>query len=346
MSKINLLTMHYGISYGAALQTYATCKVLKQLGHNVTIINLQDKKTTLLSSLKKWRFNRFYNKYYPPMTKLMSEPRIELMPEADYYMVGSDQVWNPDITKKQLLNYFLNFVPPGCNRISYASSFGKSKWINFFSETEIRNIEVELKKFNALSVRESDGVAICKNYFGIDATQVLDPTLILEDYSELIGNTKNRNEIVCFFIGFKKNKESFLNIVNYVKNELNIPATYLDATFFTKEFNNHCIMPGPDSWLQRLNGSKFIITSSYHGLAFALIFRKPFLVLQADPLKVIRLKSLLNLLNLEDRLVLDANELKNKKELLNTAIDYNHVQNVLDSEKNKSFKFLKDQLLN
>jgi hypothetical protein len=341
MAKINLLTMHYGTSYGAAMQTYATCRILRDIGHKVTIINLQEKKRSNIKALlKKQRFERFYKKHYPAISSRMFEPNIEMLPEADFYLVGSDQVWNPDITKSLLNNYFLDFVPEGIKRISYASSFGKDKWNQYVSKDDIKNISNELNKFASVSVREKSGVDICDNILGIKSTQVLDPTLLFDDYNELIENPHTSNEMSCFFIGFKSNRDFFTSVVESVKSKLGLKASYLDATTVSRTFEKHYFSPSPNKWITNLYNSKFIITSSFHGLAFALIFRKPFIVLKADPLKVIRLKSLLKLIGLEYRLIENIEDFESKHNLLKEPINFTEVFQKIDIERNTSMEFL------
>lgn len=195
MASINLLTMHYSLNNGAVLQTFATCQVLKQLGHKVVIINFQDKGRLrkfyggfrgVFFTIKQILFNRFRKEYFAPMTLKMNEIDANKIPEADVYIVGSDQVWNQNITGQYLLHYFLDFAPVFAKKISFASSFGSDEFIAS-PDLKCKSIDL-LRNFNSISVREESGVTICKS-FGIDAVEVLDPTLLLDHY-ELLFNIK------------------------------------------------------------------------------------------------------------------------------------------------------------
>lgn len=136
MAKINLLTIHWGKCYGAVMQTYATCKLLEESGHEVHVINLihpSTKKT--YKRLRKWvdlfrefQFYLFKKKYFSNLTSKSYEILYNKLPSADYYAVGSDQVWNKDITDPFYLDYYLHFVPNRIKRISLSSSFGKTEW--------------------------------------------------------------------------------------------------------------------------------------------------------------------------------------------------------------------------
>ncbi len=114
--RIGLLTFHYSMNYGAIMQTYATCRALQELGHDVTIIDFRqpEKKTnrSLLFYYKTKAFDRFTQKHYPRMTKTCYtlDDVIDNSRNFDCLVVGSDQTWNPHITKDKRLIYFFPFA--------------------------------------------------------------------------------------------------------------------------------------------------------------------------------------------------------------------------------------------
>ncbi len=350
MAKINLLTIHYSTSCGAIMQTYATCRMLEELGHEVAIINLQKKKgrtlKVLFSFLKYFNFERFRRKYLPVRTPRMYIPDLSMIPEADYFLVGSDQVWNPLLMGDSLIYNFLSFVPDGIPRISYASSFGLSDIRPFLTINLLHSLKRELTKFKSVSVREDSGVNICKHLLGKEATQVLDPTLLLPDYSDLTGNPKEQDEIACFFIGLKNNKEAIVSIIRLLKKELNSPVTYLEATSLIKGVDKYYFAPfmSPVKWLKVMKRAKFILTSSFHGVAFALVFRKQFLVFNSNEQRIGRISSLLRILHLEDRMVANATDLKQRKAIIHEAIDYDSVYSILNEKQIESIDYLKKSL--
>lgn len=350
MAKINLLTIHYSTSYGAIMQTYATCRILKELGHEVTIINLTKKRKktlkTFLFMVKHFHFERFRKTYLPVRTKEMYVPDMSLIPKADYYLVGSDQVWNPQLMGHFLLHNFLSFVPQGIPRISYASSFGLHAPGSFLDANLLRSIKNELGKFKSVAVREDSGVAICKQLFEKESVQVLDPTLLLSDYSSLTGNIQERNEIACFFIGLKNNKKEFASVIRFLKQELNYSVTYLDATTWLKGVDKYYFAPfmSPIKWLKVMKRAKLILTSSFHGVAFALLFRKQFLVLNSNSQLLGRITSLLEVLHLENRLLKNTEDLKQCKSIIEETIDYNFVYFILKEKQIDSIRYLKTNL--
>ena len=340
MARINLLTIHWGCSYGGTMQTYATVKTLQGLGHKVKVINLVHPKTkfknkyrtktSLNNLIREFQFYLFRKFYIGHFTKKMYSIKSRLIPECDYTIVGSDQVWNSDITSTLKMSYFLDFETRS-TKLSYASSFGKSTW----KEEPAITSEVHkcLSSFKAISVRETTGVDICQNIFGVKATLLLDPTLIHANFDRLVKK-KPIHEVFPFLL--KKNAETN-SICQLVSKELGLPL-------YSSNRYRQIFRRSPREWLNRIKNSDFIITDSFHGLAFSLLFHKHFIVLCANEQKFVRLKSLLNLLHLENRFIKSFNDLTKRESIINEKINYMAVDEILDIERQKAISFLKTYL--
>lgn len=341
MAKINLLTIHWGNSYGGTMQTYATKKILESLNHEVKVINLVHPKfkNELLLALHKSKalfimtcwFYLFRMKYHFNLTRRMYGINVKYLPKCDYCIVGCDQVWNRDITSNINKSYFLDFdknVP----KVSLASSFGKGCW----NEDEEYTLWVrkQLKSFKAISVREDSGVKICQNIFGVNAIQLIDPTIAWGKYDSIIKDKSVFHQVYPFLL--VKNSETSL-ICNKVSEYLNLPL-YLPTGV------RHFLFQSPKEWLRRMKNSDFIVTDSFHGLAFCLIFHKRFIVLCANVDKFTRLMSLLRLVHLEERYVKDINYLDEHIEILNKRIDYTFVDRIFESEREKYINFIKENI--
>jgi hypothetical protein len=347
MAKINLITIHWGESYGAIAQTYASLKILRSLGHEVTLINLVDEKfnarykkiSTFFSLIKIIRFWMFKAKYFKPMTKLMFKIDKSKIPSADYTIVGSDQVWNRDITQSLSMSYFLDFVPDNCKRLSLSSSFSKSFWSE--SDEYTNKVRDELNKFIAISVREKSGIDICKENFNVNAIQLLDPTLMLNDYSEIIGNRNStRNEIVLFRFIYS---DLFNQVADFMSKKIEMPYKHLaHATIY--EFNKRRCSNSPSLWMKNIASSSFVITDSFHGVVFAIIFKKRFVALKAIEDRFERIESLLNLLSLSERIILSFDYLQENYDNLIKPIDYEKVEEILKSKRDDYFSFLKEYI--
>lgn len=334
MAKINLLTIQFNKSYGAVMQTYATCKLLENAGHEVTVINLQNKgKKSFVSRLKHvtklvndYQFWSFRHTYFSKLTSKGYCINDIKIPDADYTIVGSDQVWNRDITGKFGLSFFLDFVPDYQKRISFSSSFGKGEWEE--DSVYTNKVKDELVKFHKVSVREDSGVIILKDKFGIDAYQIQDPTLCLGDFDKFVKTDKSVNQVFPFLFGNASNKD-----VELIANELRLPL--FKHSWYSFHFKN-----GPINWLNNIKRSKFIVTNSFHGLALSIIFHKNFFVFCADKKKFTRIQSLLTLLGLEERFVKSFEDFKMRKDELTADIDYTHVDEILSKERKKCKEFI------
>lgn len=335
--KVNLLTIHWGNSYGGIMQTYSTYRLLENLGYDVTLINLIHSRSYSKNQwyklwlIRNFKFSRFIKTYMPNRTIEMNNIDMSQIPKADCTIVGSDQVWNRDITTYLGLAYFLNFVSG--RRISFASSFGKEKWVedNNYSES----VRTELSKFNALSVREKSGQEICKSVFSKEAALVLDPTLVLGYFPEP-KNVGKRKSLGVFEFILEKTQDS-REIVDYVSKTLK-KNVYRMGPYRAR------VQGGPIDWIGCIKNASFVITSSFHGLAFAILFQKDFIVVCSDKKKFTRLSSLLDLLGLNDRFVNSAEDIKRRKEILFKRIDYQCVDAILAEERLKSIQFLKTNI--
>jgi len=334
MAKINLLTIHWGNCYGAVFQTYATCKMLEELGHEVTVINLIHKKardrfkhlkeyTNLLAHYQFWRFKKTY---FPKMTNKMFVLDKQLLPDADYTIIGSDQVWNRDITSYQALNYFGDFADN--KLVALSSSFGRKTWTEDRQYT--MGVKSLLERFEAISVREDSAVEILMNQFNLHAIQLIDPTLAYGKFLPLIMQGKKNNTIFCFTYN---NTDEVSQIKQAVANELNLKL-YAE-NFFTRRLKS-----SPIDWLNNIYSSEFVITDSFHGVAFCLIYKKNFVVLCANKEKFTRLESLLKKVNLQNRVIQSLEDLQQRKDMLYEKVDYTKVYEILEHEREKYKGFM------
>lgn len=337
MAKINLLTIHYGKCYGAVMQTYATCRLLEEAGHSVNVINLINPiqkgnwKTLKYwkDSIREFQFWCFKKKYFSKLTNKAYNINDIVMPASDLTIVGSDQVWNRDITANFGNAFYLDFAK-GQIKIALSSSFGKELWEEDLEYTN--EVAKLLSQFKAISVRESSGVKIIKDVFKLDAVNLLDPTLGYANFKDLVSKNKELHQVFPFLL---LNDEQAKEKAQHIANELNLPLfrhTRLSVTFLN----------GPIHWLNRIKNSDYIITDSFHGLALSIIFNKQFFVFCASEKKFTRLRSLLKLLSLEDRYIESIDDFNRKKEFLLKPIDYTKVNAILNLEQELYRAFIKE----
>ena len=350
MARINLLTIQWGESYGAILQTYATCKILEEQGHEVTIINLLDSayvnrfkriRTYISFNIVKIiRFELFKRRYFPLRTKAMNIINPKLIPQADYVVVGSDQVWNREITKASALSFFLDFVPPSVKRVSLASSFGKAFW-NDSSQFTLQ-VRDEIHKFHAVSVREQSGVRICRDVFQVDAMQLVDPTIALKDFSSLFSNNiVMHNDITCFiFI----QSELFNYVSDFISTKLGSPVRHIG--YFTKQsYGIKKACSSPLDFIKNIAGASFVISDSFHGIVFSILFKKQFIVLRAIEDRFERISALMRMLELEHRIVLSKEDIEKNSKVILEEIDYTKVESILEIKRHEYYTFVQKNII-
>lgn len=315
MKKIAVITQHLLNNYGGILQNFALQRVLKRLGYDIMTIdylrtiNLPFRyylrscvKSIMLFFIpgKRRKFlKRSYKGVRPIWANSFVSKWICLSPKCYKYkkeqlirfegvIVGSDQVWRPKFNH-YIEDMYLRFAEDlPIKRIAYAASFGVDTWE--YTPEQTRVCSELAKKFNAISVREKSGVVLCKEYLGVDATWVLDPTLLLtkEDYLPVCEEVPACNE-------------KFIAVYVLDENE-EVTATYeMEAAargFGVKKFSagSDAALTIPE-WIAMFRDASYVVTDSFHGTVFSIIFGKEFKCIYNKGRGAARFESLLNLYN-------------------------------------------------
>lgn len=346
--KISLLTFSKESNFGANLQCYALCKTLQNMGHRVDIIDIQIPKIffswyTILLQIPQdflfFLFRKTYLDFFTRKYKTISELR-EGQHKSDLYIVGSDQVWNPDITKRlDSLVYFFSFLPDSVRRISYAASFGTESWQAPALTDEVKML---LHKFKAVGVREQTGVAICKDTFGIDARLVVDPTLLLSSYDNICGKynpQRETNELVYFT--FIRNKAEQRVIAEFAKTN-KMQAMALRSNRPISGFKSRVYLSVAE-WLNSIRYAKLVVTFSFHCMVFCILFHKKFVAVSAKAGRATRQEGLLELLGMSDHFCRESSELYRTMEHVNNKdIDYAVIDKKVKEIREDSLDFLKE----
>lgn len=347
--NIGILTFHGESNYGAFLQTFALSEVLKSLGYNVVIIDFRLPKISkgfvkdLFKSIlvNKRIFDSARGSFIELTTECYSNSS-ELkakFPVQDLYIVGSDQVWNEEITKEVRDTYFFDFLPDNKKRIAYAASFGAEEWL--YNEQDTAEIKTLLDKFYAISVREKSAVQYCKEKLGLNVLQVLDPTLLLGDYSRIAGkNIPEMNNLVCF--KFEKD-ESFFEFAKKLGKKSDKRVVFLNNNRPVKKVKS-IYFPTIKKWLETIGGASLVVTDSFHGLCFSILYQRQFIVIPGNKGRFIRLYSLLELLGLTSRVFYSYEEVF-ETDKWRDSIDYVAVYDKLKKERLNSINFLQRCIL-
>lgn len=344
---IAILTYHDEDNYGALLQAYATYKAILELGHTPQIIdfrlhNNQQFFKYILLRLKRYRFNRFRKKHFLCKTvKYTSLDELRKFPPvADVYLMGSDQIWNPMISKECALAYFADFGSPLTTRISYASSFGTSLWIDtpYANKEYVKDL---LSRFKKILVRESSAVKICLNDFSLNATQVIDPVLLFESYPEITGKIKAcPKKMIVYKLIYD---EYFYSLAKKFAKDYNYSITSIGSIRMINGIKCH-YPERIEKWVSYFASSEIIFTDSFHGTVLSILYNKNFVVYVGDKKLVTRITSLLEMCGLTDRIVDGSIKYDQLLCIIKKPIDYIKVNKILSEQRQKSLLLLKQAI--
>ena len=273
---------------------------------------------------------------------------------CDSFIVGSDQLFNSDLYKAFGEIVTLDWVTDNHRKVAYAASFGH----DFFwgPEQERAKMSYYMQKFDAFSVREEEGVSLAKSSFGVNAEWVLDPVFLCDprhyiNVSETSSVKNSEPHIFSYILDPTDEKEEILFCV---EEELNLSVELYSEMLYMpqdkhidewqKKFKHTLLQGKVENRLYSLIHSDFVVTDSFHGVCFAIIFNKPFIAI-LNPLRgAARFYTILGKLNLLDRLVTNVDEVKQKKYLLDKNIDLSESQTIIAKEKERCLIWLKNAI--
>ncbi|HIZ04999.1 MAG TPA: polysaccharide pyruvyl transferase family protein [Candidatus Phocaeicola gallistercoris] len=352
--RVGVITLPFTPNYGWLLQVYALQRMLEKLGYEPILIYRKWDKTKqnsgIINALKRWIYyhvlcrklyiffekNFFKTKLYRDVECLKS---VVDDYKLDAVIVGSDQVWRFENTRGAGYNFFLDFVvSENVSRIAYAASFGVDCWTG--TVDELYTVRQLLKRFKAVSVRETTGVTLCRDVLNVKALLVLDPTLLLTsiDYNSLIrkNSLKSQETLSTYILDPSVEKDKLINNIA-LKKHLCVKSLYIDNrkgkihTYSSLQY-----------WLSGIRDAEYVVVDSFHGMVFSIIFKKNFLVLANKHRGLTRFESLLMMLGLKDRLVYDIDNIDYN--IINQNIDYAKVDKLLEQQRNLSINFLRTNI--
>ena len=356
---IGIVTQPLELNYGGILQNWALQQVLRRMGHEPVTIDAFQRFTMphfLYSYVRAWWMRTrgkpgwFYpHRYHGSLrrretgrfveqhinkTKVMWEYDRKVVKRYGFeaIIVGSDQVWRPRYNTSCLEDKFLKFAEGlPLKRIAYAASFGVDDWT--FTPEQTAVCRPLLEQFDAVSVREGSGARLCREHFGVDAQVVLDPSLLLEasEYQPLIDRDWDAGEpyLAVYCLDITPAKEAFYSRIAEERG--------LGVKFFSAGLQAKLTI---GQWLAMFRHATMLVTDSFHGTVFSILFGKEFYTLENPHRGNTRIAGLLKLLGLESRLLSD----KDPDESNSEAIDWPSVYSRLQDQRKQSIDFLSSNL--
>ncbi len=356
--KCGVLTFHRAQNYGAILQAYALQKSIHKIGVDCELVDYRcpfiEKyfQPFSIKSFKNFKkiaaivllngrvidnrsnFEDFINNYLKTSSEVItsSDELDELNSIYDTFITGSDQVWSY-LTAGFDKSFFLDFVDDKNKKNAYAASFGVEKLPD--------ELKLEYKKllsnFANISVREEQGADIVKELLEIEPLVVLDPTLLLDKNEWLkisSGNYEEQEYLLLYVIAESK---SILDLARKIARKNNLKIVYINDRLYKRFGMENKSKLKVTDWVSLFLNAKYIVTNSFHGVAFSINFQKEFFMKYLpEPAKVnSRLQNILDLFELEDRHVKNLNCLDQIE-----RIDYVKVNRLLEVERKKSIEYL------
>ena len=346
--KVGIITFHWATNYGAILQTYALQTALENLGTNVEIINYKPSKFDYSfrnffnnrrflhlceyckERIKENNLKKFRKDKLKCSRRYFNEDSLSAVSnEYDVLITGSDQVMNSYFLqygeKGGSTAYFLGFGDSNTRKLAYAVSFGTVNYPKDLCKT----VNKLIARFYALSVRENSGVEIIKSMGRNDALLVPDPTLLLNitEYKKLLPKNLDRKEIT--FVYLLHNRKSFLEQLQKKSNSFPLKISAEEGLI---------------EWLSNIYTARAMITNSYHGVIFCLIFHIPFVVvlptLNNEGMND-RFFTLLDRLGLSNRIRTEENF---DISLLHNIINWDFIDKTISDFREIGLKYLKENI--
>lgn len=371
MKSIGIITIHKINNYGSVLQAYAFQKVCEDLGYKVEIIdydfpnnfhrnnkyaNISDaqpnepklikalfaksliKQHKGISSFVK-RYQNLSDKKYHQVEDFTANP-----PSYDVYITGSDQLWSPRHCNGDPA-FMLYFAPDNALKISYAASIGS----NAIPE-ELKKAYIELlSRYKHISVRENTGAGVIRSLIGRDATVVLDPTLLLnrEEWNKIATPKRlvKKKYILCYFLNYTFNAFPYVDeLARDMQKQTEYEIVRVARPPHKLSFINTTYQIGasPEEFLALVRDAEIVLTTSFHGTAFAVNYGKPvFTVVQDRNASDSRQVSLMHNLGLDKQVL----SIKDKFPMASeTHYDVDNEQMVLNKLRLDSKRYLEKAL--
>lgn len=352
MNKTAIFTLAFYNNFGSVLQAYALQKKVREITEDtVDVVDFRPllskhvyfKSQDLLKQYQKKceLFDEFRFRYLGMKNDWVSDVE-QIKKDYENYITGSDIVWGREFSKLDPA-YFLDFVPEGKKRISYAPSMILQEDGHLEDD---RLFATHLPSFDEVSVRESSSIKFIQQFTQKKVTDVLDPTLLLEkkDYEDLTKESSFLSDRPYVLAYFLTHDPAIVNYTNILAKKFNLKVIHYFADYPCRIFDSdaECFaFSGPREFLGYFKNATCIFTNSFHGTCFSFIFQKPFYTYTAKRGAMLsRVQDLTRKLVLEDRCFTDFRDIGK----VTLEIDYTKANKCWQEEKSKSLKFLQNGL--
>lgn len=349
-----LFSIWYAANYGSLMTNFALYKTLEDKGYNCVFADIPDHLWPKSVNHRHPLFvtRRFAYKHFKLTAKYKDRTDLKkLNALSDTFIVGSDQIWNYALCKTADTFFFLDFIEGYKKKIAYGTSFGHDSFRG--TEENKKKAGFYLDRFDAISVRENYAVDLCKNEFGLEAREVLDPVFLCDkrhyekciEESPLVKNPPSKKYVLAYILDPNEEKQK---AIEDVAKRLDADIVCIPNASVDKTMRENWRLPikediDMESWLYYFKNAEMVITDSFHGTCFSIIFERPFVAIGNKRRGLARFASLLDKFELGNRLVYSAEEIAKKEELFD-AVDYTKPYEIIDTLRKESLEWLDNAL--
>ena len=321
--------LYYSENYGAMFVGYSMQKIVEGLGY----LPYHIKSRYTPDPVSKKFIDRYIN------TTSQPESNTEYLNNTfETFIAGSDQVWNLSILKHRRLSHLFPDISNQKKKIGYAVSFGHPNLSRWENDYHINALKYYTTLFDYVSVREYDGADICKNELGINSTKVLDPTLVLDknEWNKLAKNSefyhKTDKYIAVYILDENDDKNKILNTLqefyNYKVIKINLKEN----------------QQTPEDFIALIKNAQYVVTDSFHGVCFSIIFNKQFLAVYNERRGLSRFKTLEKQFGIGNQFIKEFIGKEKIIEIINSKIDYENIEKIKQKESEASIRWLKSSI--
>lgn len=344
--SVNIVTFHREYNYGAMLQAYGLQEFIKQFDSEVGVydyiapeikskITIKQRLLNFLCRLNK-KDCQIREGNYLHFCQTYLHLNCDL--KRNVFVTGSDQVWNPSGAMDE--NYFLSFVPETAKKISYAASLG----VEHIPEEKKEKFKQYIRDFSHISVREECAKECVGELWNKDILVNIDPTLLHDKHfwTQIAKPVANipENYILVYLMHLPKNINQ---ILKWLKKQTGNDVVVVDGQGAVQGVLTHLVhhdkavhRAGPQEFVWLMEHAQCVVTSSFHGTAFSLIFEKEFYSVSNSPKSRIA-----NILNICGLTAITEKQLEFTR---NSNIDWQKVSDVLNQERSKSRRYFEEAL--
>lgn len=335
--KVNYLVVNFWDSefnYGALLTSYAMQELIQSFGYIIKFLDTGIR--TNADFFKDSFMQKFVNRFLNVTNKLSPIQINELSKSVKGIILGSDQVLRLHIIKFFIHYYLLNFIDNSTRKIALSASFGinKEEFLSYseYTHDNAKLMKSALQSFDYLSCREISGKEIYKDVFNLDSDWIFDPVFLInkDKYEKILqcATIDNSNKIVSYVLD--DNKE-YDKLYEYLSEKENLEVEKIDR--------KNCLV---ENWLKSIKDCELLVTDSFHGVCFALIFNKPFICIRNKNRGNARFETLIEYFDIQNNFVYSIDEIYDKDFEYN--VDYTRINNLISEKRTKDLEIIEKVL--